>query len=301
MIRMELRQLEVMAAVADAGGFTRAAHELHLVQSAVSATVAALERELGTPLFDRTTRRVTLTPAGHALLPHAHRLLRAAQEARDAVDGVTGGVSGTLRIGYMTNVTLFDIPELLGRFSSAHPAVALHLAPAATGTAGLAEGLRSGAVDIAFLSGTQEEYPDLEVTLLAQSRLGLGVPAAHELAGRKAIRVAETVGLRFVDFREGFATRTAVDRLFRERGLPRDVQIETSDTNDTAALVRNGLGVAFLPEYLVADDPAIAWIPLRDASFSMRVSVATPRGRTPSAAAARLAALARANAEAPAT
>jgi DNA-binding transcriptional LysR family regulator len=290
---MDKRQLEVFLAVARAGSFTRASAELHLVQSAVSATVAALESDLGERLFDRTTRRVRLTAAGQALLPRATAILDAFQAARDAVDAVRGGLSGSVRIGYMTNVTLFDIPRLLGRFNADHPAVTMHLSPSATGTAGLAEGLRRGDLDLAFLAATPEDYPDLDVHVLASSTLGLGVAADDPLAALDRMPLAGTAGLRFVDFRSGFANRTLVDAEFRRRGLRRDIRIETSDTNDTAALVRNRLGVGFLPGYLVEDDPSIHLIEIEDATLTMHVSVATARDRTPSAAATRIAELAR--------
>lgn len=87
---MDLRQMEVAVAVAEAGGFTAAAQRLNVVQSAVSSTVRALERELGTPLFDRTTHRVSLTPAGEAFVPAARAALRAAEQVRAAVDVVQG-------------------------------------------------------------------------------------------------------------------------------------------------------------------------------------------------------------------
>ncbi|AGL13640.1 LysR family transcriptional regulator [Actinoplanes sp. N902-109] len=296
---MDNRQLKVFLAVAREGSFSRAATGLHLAQSAVSATIAALESDLGERLFDRTTRRVQPTPAGQALLPHATAILDAFQAARDAVEAVSGGLSGSIRIGYMTNVTLFDIPRLLGRFTAEYPHVTMHLSPAATGTAGLAQGLRSGDMDLAFLAAEQRDYPDLHVDVLATSVLGLAVAAGHPLAGRGRIALADTAALKFVDFRAGFANRTLVDAEFRQRGLWRDIQIETSDMNDTAALVRNGLGVGFLPKYLVEDDPGIHWIEVADAAFTMHVSVATARGRLRCAAAARLAALARAEAGRP--
>lgn len=290
---MDNRQLEVFLAVAREGSFTRAASALRLAQSAVSATIAALEHDLGARLFDRTTRRVEPTSAGLALLPRATAILDAFQAARDAVDAVRGGLSGSIRIGYMTNVTLYDIPRLLGMFHVNHPGVTMHLAPAATGTAGLAEGLRRGDIDLAFLAADPRDYPDLRIDVLASSKLGLAVAAGHPLAGRDRITLAETAELRFVEFREGFANRTLVDAEFRRRGLWRDIQIETSDTIDTAALVRNGLGVGFIAKYLVEGDPSIHWIPLEDADFAMNVSIGTKKGRTLSAAAARLADLAR--------
>ncbi|RKR75166.1 LysR family transcriptional regulator [Frondihabitans australicus] len=290
---MDNRQLEVFVAVAREGGFTRAAERLHTVQSAVSATILALETDLGERLFDRTTRTVRLTGAGAALLPHAETILAAFTAARDAVESVSGGLSGAIRIGYMTNVTLFDIPALLGTFSADHPGVTLHLAPASRGTGGLVDALRGGDLDVAFLSAAPEQYPDLDISVLASSPVGLVVAAGDPLARRDRILLAETAGLRFVDFREGFGNRTVIDAELARRGLRRDVPIETSDINDLAALARNGLGAAFLPRYLVDGDPTLHWITVSDAAFEMPVSVATSRERPLSAAAGRLALLAR--------
>ena len=103
---MELRALDYFVVVAEERNFTRAAARLHVVQSGVSATIKALERELGAELLARTSRRVELTDAGTALLPKARAALEAAQAARDAVDEARGGVRGTLRIGTMTSVVL---------------------------------------------------------------------------------------------------------------------------------------------------------------------------------------------------
>src|ERR1700691_6173142 len=98
---MELRQLEVFVAVAEDRSFTRASDRLHVVQSAVSAAVRSLEKELSTSLFDRTTRRVALTDAGAALLPEARTVLAAAALARDSVEQTKGGLRGEVALGIM--------------------------------------------------------------------------------------------------------------------------------------------------------------------------------------------------------
>src|ERR1700756_4296827 len=98
---MELRQLAVFVAVAEEGSFTRAADRLNVVQSAVSAAIRNLERELGARLFDRSTHKVALSDAGRVLLPEARTTLAAAAAARDAVDAVEGGVRGTIVLGNM--------------------------------------------------------------------------------------------------------------------------------------------------------------------------------------------------------
>jgi DNA-binding transcriptional LysR family regulator len=94
---VELRQLRTFVAVAEEGSFTLAADRLHVVQSAVSATIRGLEAELGVRLFDRSTRRIELSDAGRALLPDARRTLAAAALAEDAVAQVGSGLSGTPR------------------------------------------------------------------------------------------------------------------------------------------------------------------------------------------------------------
>src|ERR1700757_1892545 len=115
---MELRQLAVFVAVAEEGSFTRAADRLHVVQSAVSAAVRNLERELGARLFDRSTHRVELTDAGGALLPEARATLAAAQAARDAVDEARGGLRGTVVLGTMQaqGMRAIDIAGVLSTF-----------------------------------------------------------------------------------------------------------------------------------------------------------------------------------------
>ena len=122
---MELRHLATFVAVAEEGSFTRASSRLHVVQSAVSAGVRILERELGAALFDRTTHRVQLTDAGSALLPEARATLAAARAAREAVDAVRGGLRGTVTLGIMQAGApgTIDIAALLAAFRADHPGV----------------------------------------------------------------------------------------------------------------------------------------------------------------------------------
>src|SRR3954469_5254020 len=138
---MELRHLATFVAVAEERSFTRAAARMHVVQSAVSAGVRNLERELGTPLFDRTTHRVELTDAGAALLPEARATLAAAHAAPEAVDAARrgprrplpragveaarGGLRRTGTLGIMQGDTI-DIAALLAAFHADHPDVELH-------------------------------------------------------------------------------------------------------------------------------------------------------------------------------
>ena len=119
---MELRQLAHFVAVAEELHFTRAAARVHVVQSSLSASIHALEREMGAPLFVRDSRHVMLTQAGRALLPAARRALAAADEGRDAVAGIRGVLRGQLHVGAIQTLAVIDLPALLAGFAAPTPA-----------------------------------------------------------------------------------------------------------------------------------------------------------------------------------
>src|SRR5438034_1000527 len=143
---MELRQLATFVAVAEEGSFTRAADRLHVVQSAVSAGVRNLERQLGTRLFDRSTHRVELTDSGRALLA-------AAQAARDAVDEARGGLRGTVVLGTMQaqGMRAIDLTRVLAAFRAEHPGVQASIRHAG-GSSEMAREVQEGRLDLAFVA-----------------------------------------------------------------------------------------------------------------------------------------------------
>jgi DNA-binding transcriptional LysR family regulator len=282
---MDLRQLEYFVAVAEARNFTRAAEQLHVVQSGVSAAVKALEADLGSPLFERTSKRVDLTDAGTALLPEARATLEAARAARDAVDRVRGGLRGTLRIGTMTSIGLIDLPALLGRFHRRHPEVTIRLAVNPSGSRGLVEGLSAGALDLALVSLPGPTPPGVRLSPLASAPLVLVVPADHPLAGRTTVTVDELGSEPFVDFPVGYGNRAVVDRAFAAASVSRHVVLEVTDVATGADFVRHGLGIAILPEFVVPDSPELATSTIAGADLIWPMAVASSSTRRPSAAA----------------
>lgn len=287
---VELRQLAHFVAIAEDGSFTRAARRLNYVQSALSVSVRALERELDVALFDRTTHRVTLTGAGEALLPATRRVLAGAEEIRDLAAAVRGVLRGTLRVGIMQSLAFADVPLLLGAFHRQHPHVEIQVRPAVGGSAALVEELRHGGLDIAFLSLVD---PPTGITTFPLGSEELVVVSAAERAwpGRRPIAI-ETLGdATFVDFPVGWGVRTVVDRAFTAAGVDRRVTIEVADVATCLGLLRAGLGIALLPPSLLpardrslrrqAVSPALSW----------HVVMATPAGRGTNAAAGALAEL----------
>ncbi|MFI6444322.1 LysR family transcriptional regulator [Kitasatospora sp. NPDC050543] len=176
---MELRQLGYVVAVADEGGFGRAAERLNIVQSAVSQQVQRLERELGLALFDRSARQVRLTAAGERLLPEARAVLAAAERTRRVAAEIVDGVDGVLRLGavhgpgdrlYRVLAALAGLaPRLRVRLSRAAPAQRLAQ-------------VRSGVLDAAFIRGPAT-VPGLELIPLWNDPLYAALPADHPLAG----------------------------------------------------------------------------------------------------------------------
>src|SRR5688500_4941657 len=120
---MELRQLKYLEAVARHRHFTRAAEELHVAQSALSAQVRRLEAELGTALLRRTTRSVELTEAGELAVRHARAALAEADALRSGVDELRGLERGTVAIGALIAAGEIDVPALLQRFHRHHPGI----------------------------------------------------------------------------------------------------------------------------------------------------------------------------------
>jgi len=253
-LHMELRQLEHFVAVAEDESFTRAAQRLGYVQSALSVSIQSLERELAVRLFDRTTHRVQLTNAGQALLPSARATLIAANGVREEAAAVNGVLRGRLRIGLMQAFTAVNVPQLLGRFQREHPQVELTVRPAFGGAAALLSAVGTGELDVAFVA-VSEPQKGLRTRPLISESLLLTARAADVPRSRRTVSLEQLGDATFVDFPLGWGVRTVVDRAFARLGVQRRVGIEVADVPTFVALIREGLGVALLPQSLVDTDP----------------------------------------------
>ncbi|MER5648895.1 LysR family transcriptional regulator [Streptosporangium sp. NPDC002524] len=272
--------MEVVVAVAEEGGFTMAARRLHVVQSAVSGTVRALERELGTSLFDRTTHRVTLTPAGEAFVPAARAALRAADQARATV----GAVRGWVTVGTMQGVWA-DLHEALAGLRKEHPGVVVRLRQ--TSVADIRQSLREGAVDLAVVALDRQQQRGLVTRLLSCEEMGLLTLTGSALIGDDPVTLAEVARLPLVDFPPGWAIRHSVDRAFRTALVERSTAFEVNDILAAAELVRHGLGVCIMPESIAARFPDLLMRRFAQHGPSWKIMVVRPR-RVPSPAAAAL-------------
>ncbi|MEU9290011.1 LysR family transcriptional regulator [Streptomyces sp. NPDC048275] len=280
--------MEVVVSVADAGGFTAAARRLHVVQSAVSGTVRSLERELGTPLFDRTTHRVTLTPAGEVFVPAARATLRAAELAREAVDAVRGQLRGRVTVGTMQGVWA-GLHHALAALRAEHPGVVVQLRQAAV--ADIRQALRDGTVDLAVVALDRQQQRGLATRLLSREEMVLVASPRRVVPGitpAGEATLAEAAQLPLVDFTPGWAIRYAVDRAFRAAGVERVTTFEVNDIVAAAELVRNDLGVCIMPKSIADRSADLAQYRFDRHAPNWKVMVVRPPGDAPPAVAALL-------------
>lgn len=270
---MELRQLEYFVAVAEECHFTRAARRMHVAQSGLSASIRALEVELGAPLFVRSTRQVELTQAGRALLVEARRALGTIDAARDAVAAVQGLLRGTLSVGSIQCLHAVHLPAVLARFHELHPGVELRLRQAGSGE--LVDLVRAGRLDLAFVTSGRTG-DDLKVSTLSSEPLVLACAPELPLAGRESVRLAELDGQPFVDFNPDWGTRDDVDRALAAAGVDRKVVVEVNDVHSLLDFVGFGLGVALVPRSFAGKQTRAVFVDLVDAPPAETAVVTAP-------------------------
>lgn len=241
---MDLRQIAYVEAVGRNANFTRAAAELHVAQPALSVAVRRLEAELGVRLFERTSRRVTLTAAGTAFLERAGRVNREVDALAQEMREYAGGVRGRLRLSAWYHVEP-DIVEFMREFTAANPLVEVSIQELPADEALAA--LRSRDIDLAALVRFPElDLDDLERISLRTEPAVLVVRADHPLAGHQALNLADLSDMSFVVTRPGNGLRRWFDHVFLDADRPPRIAIETNELAAMVAFASAGLGGAIL-------------------------------------------------------
>ena len=208
---VDLRQLEILRAVAQTGSFTSAGEQLHLSQSAVSRQILLLEEELNEQLFLRLGRKIRITPAGTTLLGLSQRMFDDLEQTRASILDTQQNVKGTLRlVGGMT-VCLYVFPPLLKAFRKEHPLVEVKLMPGATPR--LIRQLRSGTADLGLLTLPVDDPALTSVPVMREELLLVTAPQ-HPLARKKQITPQDLARQPFVLFEAGSGTRKAIEEFF---------------------------------------------------------------------------------------
>jgi DNA-binding transcriptional LysR family regulator len=285
-MRVNLQQLRYVAALAETQSFTRAAQEAFVVQSALSQQVRKLEDELGVTLFERTTRSVSLTPAGEALLPLVHEVLAGVDQIKIDAQAISGTIAGRLTVGMMEVPSeSLDVSALMATFHARYPEVTVTLRSG--GSDLLVDAVLTRKLDVAVVgSNVVSATGRLFFTELFEEPLVAVLPAGHALAGNPSVLLHELAVQPFIDFPPGYGLRHETDRGFSD--VSRRVAFEVTRVDEVIQFVRKGLGVALLPESVamsrVGDDPTLALRAVAGVDLYRQVNLVAPSSQTRSAA-----------------
>lgn len=248
---MDLRQLEILCAIAETGTFTGAGEKLHVSQSAISRQVLLLEDELREPLFIRQGRGAIPTRAGQTLIQLGKRLLEDLTATVGQIRDERDELHGTLRIAGGMTVCLYVFPQLLKAFRRAHPRVEIKLITGATPR--LVRQLRTGLADVALLTMPIEE-PSFVVVPALKEELMLVMHPGHALAAKRRVSAKDLAMEPWVLFEPHSNTRRTIDRFFTRVGIEPRVVLDTENVEILKALVASGMGLSIIPYESVAEE-----------------------------------------------
>jgi len=246
---MDLRQLEILQAIAETGSFTACGRKLHVSQSAISRQILLLEEELGEPLFLRVGRQVRMTPAAESLVQLGQRVFLDVRETVGAITDRTRELRGTLRLSGGMTVCLYVFPPLLKHLRRVHPQLDVRLTVAMAGRS--VQEIRGGRVDAGLLTLPVEESDMVTVPVLREELLVVTIPT-HQLAKRRKVAARDLAGLPFVLFETGSATRKVIDHFFASEKIEPTIVMETENVEIIKAMVKTGQGIGIVPYQAVA-------------------------------------------------
>jgi DNA-binding transcriptional LysR family regulator len=243
---MDIRRLQLFLAVAEQGGFTRAASALFISQPALSQGIKELEAEVGVELFHRLGRRVSLTAAGEALLGPARQTLRDIEAGKAAVASVAGLVTGRLDLCSLPSLAADPVGPMVGAFRKAHPGISVVLA-SPRNPLDLLRQIREGICEIGVTEGF--EMPSvLESRPLESQEFVVVLPPGERV--KKGFGVADLAGVPLVTTPVGTSTRRALEVAFAEAGIVPTVVVESAQRDALLPMVAAGAGAALLPKAL---------------------------------------------------
>ena len=293
---IEIRHLLALQAVADTGTFGRAADQLGYTQSAISQQVAALERVLGAPVFDRPggPRPVELTPLGEVLLGHARAVLERVDEAANDIARFRAGTIGRIDIGCFQSVLTALVPPILGRMRAERPGVDVQLVQEEDNDV-LVRRVAEGQLDVSFfLAHDDPRVESLELltdpfVLVARADdVANAAPAATGPVSPDLLHGAPTIA------ELDNPCQRQIDEGLHDLGVVPDIVFRTNDNTAVTAMVRAGMGMAVMPLLAVgSDDDRLVVRPLDPPIPPRHIAIGWQRGRTLSPAASRFVELAR--------
>ncbi|MCI0749467.1 MAG: LysR family transcriptional regulator [Nevskiales bacterium] len=246
---MDLQTLAAFLQVAESQSFSKAADKLHRSQPAVSKRIAVLETQLRKPLFDRIGRRIALTDAGRALLPHARRVLQEIEDAQRALSHLMEPVSGRLSIGTSHHIGLHRLPSVLKAFALEYPKVDLDIHFMDSEVA--CQAVLAGTLELGIVTLPPQPLPHLQTRRLWSDPMVVVVSPDHVLAQRKNVQPAELAKHPAVLPDASTYTHRIIKAKLQKHRLQPQVRLATNYLETLKMLVAIGLGWSVLPRSML--------------------------------------------------
>nr|WP_283939784.1 MULTISPECIES: LysR family transcriptional regulator [Pseudomonas] len=242
-----MRQIHQFLALAETLNFREAAERLHMSQPPLSVSIRKLEEEIGLPLFERTTRQVSLTEAGQAVLPELRKVLLHLQQAQRYALEAGAGARGQLTLGSVGSATLSLVPRLIPEFRRRYPGIALELRELPS--SGVLELVENGRADVGLVRFPLPQPTSLQLIPLEWEPMMLVVPRDSPLAGdgRRRVHLAEVADQPLIDYPHSEGLHYVLLQLCQAAGFVPQLVHSTTQVQAAISLVACGLGVALVP------------------------------------------------------
>jgi len=246
---MEDHKLKVFCTVAETKSFSKTSEIIHLTQPAVSLQIQALEEMYEAKLFDRSSSKVTLTPAGEVLYKYAKEILALYASAEKVIGEMTGLVKGSILVGAGSTIGNYLLPSVITDFRRTHPKIKVNLHVG--NMQRVIEWLNSGNINLGLVEGHVKRQK-MVVERLISDELLLVVPPFHPLAKKKDVSITEIIEEPFIFREAGSGTRQIVEKFFARHGIsPQDIKVSIvlGSTEAIKDAVENGLGISIISRW----------------------------------------------------
>jgi DNA-binding transcriptional LysR family regulator len=264
---LTLRQLEIFEKVASCGHVTKVSEQLFITQSAVSMSIAELEKIAGAPLFERRGRRLLLNDRGRLILTPVQDALRQVGVIRQLLTESVDKPIGVLKVGASTTVGNYLLPAILGQFSRKHPRAGALLQVGNTGQ--IEQSVETGAIDLGIIEGPSHAT-SLHSTLWRRDELVVIAGKGHPWAKQKKASGAMLAQASWIIREKGSGTREVFESAMKKKSFTCKVSMELGHTEAIKKAVEAGLGVSCLSRMAVARELSHSWLTEVDTPLDLR-------------------------------
>lgn len=276
---MHIETLKVFCDLAETGSFSLAASKNFITQSAVSQQIRSLEERYGRELIERSKGHARLTQAGEVLYEAGKEIVQRYREIEDSLQTLSRSVGGTVRVGTVYSVGLYELSAPLKKYLRTFPEVTVHLEY--TRANKIYENVSRGDIDLGIVAYPNKR-PQIVVTPFREDRLVLICSPQHPFSLFQRVSIKKLHGEKFVGFERDVATRRALDRIFRQHGIKVQYTMEVDNIDTIKRVVEIGSGISIVPELAVAQEvkgETLKAIQFADETLMRPLGIVSKRGR----------------------